>query len=449
MTVKALGSSQKLNGIVNMNNSNTTNASLMARRRTALPNGLGQGFEIFVKRAQGAEVWDVEDRRYIDFAGGIAVMNTGHSHPKLLAAMQRQLECFTHTCFQVLAYESYVELAEKLIAKAPGAFNKKCFFMSTGAEAVENAIKVARAYTRRPAVIAFGGGFHGRTLMGMALTGKVVPYKAGFGPFPAEIYHARYPNALHGVSVQDAMDSIQSLFKNDVEPERVAAIILEPVQGEGGFYVAPPEFAQALRQLCDEHGIVLIADEVQTGAGRTGTWLACEQWGVEPDVITMAKSMAGGMPLSAIIGRACIMDAPAVGGLGGTYAGNPMACASALAVLEVFETENLLARSQNIGQQLHTHLRSLQQKYPSHIADVRGPGSMVALELCKNSNPHQPDADLTKRLALEAQKRGLIILTCGVYGNVVRILVPLVVSDALLHEGLNILSESLQAALSS
>lgn len=432
-----------------MTTNNITNSSLMARRRAALPNGLGQGFEIFVQRAQGAEVWDVEGRRYIDFAGGIAVMNTGHSHPTLLAAMQRQLERFTHTCFQVLAYESYVELAEKLIAKTPGDFDKKCFFMSTGAEAVENAVKVARAYTRRSAVIAFGGGFHGRTLMGMALTGKVVPYKAGFGPFPAEVYHALYPNALHGVSVQDALDSIQSVFKNDVEPARVAAIILEPVQGEGGFYAAPPEFAQALRQLCDAHGIVLIADEVQTGAGRTGTWLACEQWGVEPDLITMAKSMAGGMPLSAIIGRACMMDAPAVGGLGGTYAGNPMACASALAVLEVFDKENLLARSQAIGKRLHAYLQSLQNKYPSRIADVRGPGAMVALELCKNGDPHQPDADLTKRLAFEAQKRGLIILTCGVYSNVVRILVPLVVSDEVLEEGLNLLGEALQETIHS
>ena len=432
-----------------MLNTMKTNTDLMARRRAALPSGLGQGFEIFVDRAQGAEVWDVEGRRYIDFAGGIAVMNTGHSHPVLQAAMQQQLQRFTHTCFQVLAYESYVELAEKLIQKAPGHFDKKCFFMSTGAEAVENAVKVARAFTKRSALIAFGGGFHGRTLMGMALTGKVVPYKVGFGPFPSEVYHARYPNALHGVSVQDALDSIEAIFKNDVEPSRVAAIILEPVQGEGGFYVAPPEFARALRALCDAHGIVLIADEVQTGAGRTGTWLACEQWGVVPDVITMAKSMAGGMPLSAIIGRAEIMDAPSVGGLGGTYAGNPVAVASALAVLDVFEKENLLARSLAIGQRLRDRLLRLQQQFPKHIAEVRGPGAMVALELCQNGDPHQPDAGLTKRLASEAQKRGLIILTCGVYANVVRILVPLVASDDLLDEGLDLLAQSLQAAIAA
>ena len=426
-----------------------TNASLMARRHAALPRGVGQGFEIFVSHAQGAEVWDVEGRRYIDFAGGIAVMNTGHSHPKLLAAMQEQLQRFTHTCFQVLAYESYVELAEKLIAKMPGDFEKKCFFMSTGAEAVENAVKVARAYTKRSAVIAFGGGFHGRTLMGMALTGKVAPYKVGFGPFPAEVYHARYPNALHGVSVQDALESIHALFKNDVEPTRVAAIILEPVQGEGGFYNAPPEFAQALRQLCDAHGILLIADEVQTGAGRTGTWLACEQWGVVPDIITMAKSMAGGMPLSAILGRADIMDAAAPGGLGGTYAGNPMAVASALAVLEVFEQEKLLDQSQRIGQRMRERLQALQTRFPHVVSEVRGLGAMVAMELCQNADPYQPDAELTKRLAAEAQKRGLILLTCGVYANVVRILVPLVVSDALLDEGLDILEQSLQAALAT
>jgi len=424
-----------------------TNQQLMQRRRAVLPHGLGQGFEIFVDRAQGAEIWDVQGHRYIDFAGGIAVMNTGHSHPTLLAYMQRQLERFTHTCFQVLAYESYIELAEKLIGKMPGNFEKKCFFMSTGAEAVENAIKVARAYTKRSAVIAFGGAFHGRTLMGMALTGKVVPYKVGFGPFPAEVYHARYPNALHGVSVHDAMDSIHAIFKNDVEPGRVAAIILEPVQGEGGFYVAPPEFAKELRRLCDAHGIVLIADEVQTGAGRTGKWLACEHWGVEPDVITMAKSMAGGMPLSAIMGRAEIMDAPAVGGLGGTYAGNPMACASALAVLEVFEKENLLVRSQTIGENIVDALLKMQTRHLDRISQVRGLGAMVALELCQNGDPHQPDAHLTKRLAQEAQKRGLIILTCGVYANVVRILVPLIVSDDLLNEGLNVLAQAFEAAL--
>lgn len=421
------------------------NAALMARRRAALPSGLGQAFEIFVDRANNAEVWDVEGRRYIDFAGGIAVLNTGHCHPDLVQAVGSQLERFTHTCFQVLAYEPYVALAEKLNARAPGDFAKKSFFMTTGAEAVENAIKVARAYTQRSAVIAFGGGFHGRTLMGMALTGKVAPYKAGFGPFPAEVYHAKFPCALHGVSVQDAIDSIEALFKYDVEARRVAAIILEPVQGEGGFYVAPPEFARALRALCDRHGILLIADEVQTGAGRTGTFLACEQWDVAPDVITMAKSLAGGLPLSAIIGRAEVMDAAPVGGLGGTYAGNPLACASALAVLDIFERENLLQRSRDLGALLTERLRALAASQPV-IADVRGLGAMVAIELCKNGDPHQPDADLTRRLVAQAIQRGLVLLSCGTYGNVVRILVPLTASDALVHEGLDLLAQALVAA---
>ncbi|WP_396268798.1 4-aminobutyrate--2-oxoglutarate transaminase [Ideonella sp.] len=422
-----------------------TNAALMARRKAALPSGLGQTYEVFAARAEGAEIWDVEGKRYIDFAGGIAVLNTGHRNPKIVEAVKQQLDQFHHTCFQVLAYEPYVELAERLIAKTPGNFAKKAFFLSSGAEAVENAIKIARAATKRQGVIAFGGGFHGRTLMGMALTGKVAPYKAGFGPFPAEIYHAEFPNALHGVSVADSLKSIEHLFKYDIEPERVAAIILEPVQGEGGFYAAPPEFAQALRALCDKHGILLIADEVQTGAGRTGTWLACEQWGVAPDLITMAKSMAGGFPLSAVIGKAEIMDKPGPGGLGGTYAGNPLACAAALAVLEVFEEEKLLDRSKAVGERLRKGLTALAGQHKS-ILDVRGLGAMIAIELFKGGDITQPDADLTKRVCAEAIQRGLVLLSCGVYANVIRVLVPLTASDAILDEGLAVLGESLKAA---
>ena len=420
------------------------NAALMARRRAALPSGLGQAHEIFVDRAEGAEVWDVEGRRYIDFAGGIAVLNTGHRHPKLVAAVQAQLDRYTHTCFQVLAYEPYLELAERLIAKTPGDFAKKAFFMTTGAEAIENAIKVARAYTRRSAVIAFGGAFHGRTMMGMALTGKVVPYKAGFGPFPAEVYHAKFPCALHGVSVDDAMASIEAIFKYDVEPQRVAAIILEPVQGEGGFYIAPKEFAQRLRALCDQHGILLIADEVQTGAGRTGTWLACEQWGVAPDLIAMAKSLGGGLPLSAIIGRAEVMDAPGPGGLGGTYSGNPLACAAALAVLDIFEQEKLLDRAKAVGQRLAKGLQAIADKHPS-IGEVRAAGAMVAIELFVGGDHKKPAAELTSAIVKEAAKRGLILLSCGVYANVIRILVPLVASDAQLDEGLGIIAACFDA----
>jgi 4-aminobutyrate aminotransferase/(S)-3-amino-2-methylpropionate transaminase len=314
--------------------------------------------------------------------------------------------------------------------------------LTTGAEAVENAVKIARAHTGRSGVIAFGGGYHGRTLLTLGLTGKVVPYKTGFGPFPAEVFHARFPNALHGVSVDDAIESIEHIFKNDIEASRVAAMIVEPVQGEGGFNVAPPEFLQRVRALCDQHGIVMIADEVQTGAGRTGTWFAVEQSGVAPDLITMAKSMAGGFPISAVVGRAEIMDAPAPGGLGGTYAGSPLACAAALAVLEVFDEENLLKRSRDVGQRITTRLQAL-AKDQSCIAEVRGLGAMVAMELCKNGDPHQPDADLTKGLAVEAMNRGLVILTCGTYGNVVRILVPLTASDALIDEGLNMIADAL------
>jgi len=425
-----------------------TNAALMARRRAALPNGLGQAFDIVVDRAENAEVWDVEGRRYIDFAGGIAVLNTGHRNATVMAAVQAQLDRVTHTCFQVLAYEPYIELAERLNTMAPGHFAKKSFMMTTGAEAVENAVKVARAYTKRSAVIAFGGGFHGRTMMGMALTGKVAPYKVGFGPFPAEVFHAKFPCALHGVSVADSLASIEALFKYDVEPSRVAAIILEPVQGEGGFYAAPIDFVKALRALCDQHGILLIADEVQTGAGRTGTWLACERWwteaGVAPDVVTMAKSLAGGFPLSAIIGRADVMDAAAPGGLGGTYAGSPMACAAALGVIQAFEQENLLARSNAVGERLTAGLRQLATRYPV-IGDVRGLGAMIAIELFKDGDLTRPDPERTRAVVAEAAKRGLILLSCGVYANVIRVLVPLTASDALLDEGLAVLGASLGA----
>jgi 4-aminobutyrate aminotransferase/(S)-3-amino-2-methylpropionate transaminase len=421
---------------------NLNNAALLARRQAAIPRGVGFSHPIFIERGENAEIWDVEGRRFIDFAGGIAVLNTGHRHPKIIQAVKDQLDHYTHTCFQVLAYEPYVELAERINAKAPGDFAKKTLFLTTGAEAVENAVKIARAHTGRSGVIAFGGGYHGRTLLTLGLTGKVVPYKTGFGPFPAEVFHARFPNALHGVSVDDAIESIEHIFKNDIEASRVAAMIVEPVQGEGGFNVAPPEFLQRMRALCDQHGIVMIADEVQTGAGRTGTWFAVEQSGVAPDLITMAKSMAGGFPISAVVGRAEIMDAPAPGGLGGTYAGSPLACAAALAVLEVFEEENLLQRSRDVGQRITRRLQALAKDHPC-IAEVRGLGAMVAMELCKNGDPHQPDADLTKALAVEAMNRGLVILTCGTYGNVVRILVPLTASDTVIDEGLNMMADAL------
>jgi 4-aminobutyrate aminotransferase / (S)-3-amino-2-methylpropionate transaminase / 5-aminovalerate transaminase len=423
---------------------NLKNSILMTRRQAAIPRGVGYSHEVFIARGENAEVWDVEGNRYVDFAGGIAVLNTGHRHPAIIAAVKAQLDLYTHTCFQVLAYEPYVELAERISAKAPGDFPKKTMFLTTGSEAVENAIKIARAYTKRTAVIAFTSGYHGRTLLTLGLTGKVAPYKTGFGPFPAEIFHAKFPSTLHGVSVNESLSSVESIFKNDVEASRVAAIIVEPVQGEGGFNIAPPEFLQRLRALCDQHGILLIADEIQTGAGRTGTWFAVEQSGVAPDMITMAKSMAGGFPISAVVGRAEVMDAPAPGGLGGTYAGSPMSCAAALAVLDVFEKENLLERSKQLGARLISRLKTIASNSQC-ISDVRGMGAMVAFELCKNGDLHHPDADMAKRLCAEATKRGLILLSCGTYGNVIRILVPLTASDAIVDEGLAIIESCLTA----
>ncbi|MGE5115603.1 MAG: 4-aminobutyrate--2-oxoglutarate transaminase [Betaproteobacteria bacterium] len=421
-----------------------TNASLMARRQAAVPRGVGQAHPIFVARAKNAELWDVEGRRYVDFAGGIAVLNTGHRHPAVIDAVREQLELYTHTCFQVVAYEPYVELAERLNALAPGAFAKKTLFLSTGAEAVENAVKIARAHTRRSGVIAFTGGYHGRTLLTLGLTGKVAPYKTGFGPFPGEVFHALFPNELHGVSVADALASVQTVLKNDIEADRVAAFIVEPVQGEGGFYVAPPEFVEGLKRIADAHGILLVADEVQTGAGRTGTWFACEQWPVAPDLIATAKSLAGGFPISGVVGRAEVMDAPAPGGLGGTYAGSPIGCAAALAVLRTFEEERLLERAQALGETLMSGLKALAAREPA-IGDVRGLGAMVAIELFEDGDVERPDAKLTRRVVAEAARRGLILLSCGSDANVIRILVPLTASDAVVAEGLQILADSFAA----
>jgi len=419
------------------------NSELQRRKDAATPRGVGVMCQFYADRALNAEIWDVENRRYIDFASGIAVLNTGHRHPRLVEAMQRQLECFTHTAYQIVPYASYVELAERINAIAPGNHAKKTAFFSTGAEAVENAIKIARAATGRAGVIAFGGGFHGRTMMGMALTGKVVPYKVGFGPFPGEVYHAPFPVEVHGISTQDSLDALAGLFKSDIDPKRVAAIILEPVQGEGGFYPAPVDFMRALRALCDQHGILLIADEVQTGFARTGKMFAMEHYDVVPDLMTMAKSLAGGMPLSAVCGRAEIMDAPASGGLGGTYAGNPLAVASAHAVLDVIKEEGLVERANVLGQRLKNKLNALRESAVPQIAEVRGPGAMVAVEFMKPGT-RQPDPDFTKRVQTRAMEKGLLLLTCGVYGNVVRFLFPLTISDALMDEALEILEAALR-----
>ena len=416
------------------------NAELVRRKDAATPRGVGVMCNFYADRAENSEIWDVEGKRYIDFAAGIAVLNTGHRHPRLLAALQAQLNRFTHTAYQIVPYASYVELAEKINQRAPGRSARKTAFFTTGAEAVENAVKIVRAATGRPGVIAFSGGFHGRTMMGMALTGKVAPYKTGFGPFPGEVFHAPYPSALHGVTVEDSRRALEHLFKADIDPRRVAAIIFEPVQGEGGFNVAPPEFVRMLRAVCDEHGILLVADEVQTGFGRTGKLFAMEHYDVAPDLTTMAKSLAGGMPLSAVCGRAEIMDAPAPGGLGGTYAGNPLAVASALAVLDVLESENLIARGAALGERLTARLNSLKPRVPQ-IAEVRGIGAMVAVEFRRADG--SPDAEFTREVQNRALEKGLLLLSCGVYGNVIRFLFPLTIQDAVMNEGLDILADVL------
>ncbi len=420
----------------------STNSDLHRRRQAAITSGMSTMLPIYIERAENAELWDAEGRRFIDFAGGIAVVNTGHLHPHVKAAVTKQLDAFTHTCVMITPYRVAVELAEKLNALVPGPSTKKTMLVTTGAEAVENAVKIARAHTRRSAVIAFGGGFHGRTYMAMALTGKVTPYKVGFGPFPGDVYHAPFPITYHGVSTHDSLEALEHLFKYDVEPERVAAIIVEPVLGEGGFYIAPLEFMQALRALCDRHGIVFIADEIQTGFARTGRLFAMEHYGIEADLTTMAKSLAGGFPLAAVVGKADMMDAPVPGGLGGTFAASPVSCAAALAVIEVMERENLPRRAEEVGERLLGRLRSLQERF-NCIGEVRGLGAMIAMELVKQTGSAGPDADLTKALVQRCALNGLVLLSCGVYGNVIRFLVPLTASNAIIDEGMEILERSL------
>ena len=423
-----------------------TNADLLARKAAATPRGVAVTGNFFVERAEGALLFDVEGRRYIDFAGGIAVMNVGHGHPKVVAAVQAQMAKFSHTCWQVAPYEGYVALAEKLNALTPGSHAKKTAFFSTGAEAVENTIKIARAHTRRSGVIAFGGAFHGRSLFAVSLTGKVQPYKAGFGPFAPEVYHAPFP--CHCASLDEVKKAVQHIFRTEIEPARVAAIIFEPVQGEGGFNPIQPAAVRWLRELCDEHGIVLIADEIQTGFGRTGTLFAMDRYfehtGVVPDLMTIAKSLGAGLPLSAVTGRAEIMDAASPGGLGGTYAGNPVAIAAAHAVIDIMRDEGLPARGERLGQQLKAVLDGLRQAVPE-ISDVRGPGAMVAAEL-RDPRTGAPLADMVKRVQTAALARGLVLLSCGVDGNVLRFLFPLTIDDRLFAEALAILQDALREA---
>lgn len=420
------------------------NSEVSKRRDDAISRGVGMMTQVYADHASNAEIWDIEGKRYIDFAAGIAVVNTGHCHPKVVAAIQTQLKKFTHTCHQVIPYENYISLAERLNDKVPGDFAKKTIFVTTGAEAVENAIKVARVATNRPAVIAFGGAFHGRTFMGMSLTGKVEPYKKGFGAMMPDVYHVPFPIDLHGVSTEQAMGAITKLFKADLDPARVAAIVIEPVQGEGGFYEAPAELMRGLRTLCDDHGIVLIADEVQTGFARTGHLFAMEGYDVVADITTMAKGLAGGMPLAAVTGRADLMDAANPGGLGGTYGGNPLGVAAAHAVLDVIEQEDLCARANVLGSRLKQRLEQIRHTTPQMV-DVRGPGFMVAAEF-NTADGSAPDADFANRVRTEGLKRNLILLTCGVYGNVVRFLAPITITDDVFAEGLDILEQSIEAA---
>jgi len=422
----------------------TTNNELLEIRQAEVPRGLGMQTGVFCEKARNAEIWDVEGNRYIDLAAGIAVVNTGHNHPEVIAAATAQLEKTSHPCAQVTPYEVYVRLAERLNRVAPGDTRKKTVFLTTGAEAVENAVKIARKHTGRTGVIAFSGAFHGRTMMAMALTGKVVPYKAGFGPFPPEVYHAPFPIEYHGVTVEDSMHALENLFKSDVESSRVAAMIIEPVQGEGGFYAAPAGFLQKVRQVCDEHGIVMIVDEIQTGFGRTGKLFAIEHAGVEPDLMTVAKSLAGGFPLSAVIGKADIMDAPEPGGLGGTYAGSPIGCAAGLAVLDVIENEKLVEKARVIGDKVAAWGAALQEE-TSCVGQVRATGAMCAIEFVKGGDADQPDAELTKAVVTEGLKRGVLLLTCGVRGNVIRFLPPLTIEPELFDEALGVVAEVVKA----
>jgi 4-aminobutyrate aminotransferase/(S)-3-amino-2-methylpropionate transaminase len=425
----------------------SSNDALWGRRLAAVPQGVATAAPIFAARAENAEIWDVEGRRYIDFASGIAVLNVGHRHPRIIAAVEEQLGRFTHTAFQVVGYEPYVRLAEQLNALAPVVGPAKTIFFTTGAEATENAVKIARYASGRSAVIAFVNGFHGRTLLASAMTGKVLPYKKGFGPLPGDIYHIPFPSEAHGITVEHSLAALANVLSSDVEAANVAAIILEPVQGEGGFHVAPFEFLRALRSLCDEHGIALIADEVQTGIGRTGKLFAVEHAGVRPDLITVAKSLGGGFPLSAVVGNAALIDRVPPGGLGGTYAGSPIACAAGLAVLDVIEQDRLCDRAERMGRRITERLSAVAARRELPIGLPRGLGAMIAFDIRAGLDDLRPDGAAAKRVCVRALELGLILLTCGQHGEAIRLLAPLTASDAVLDEGLDILAQALADTL--
>ncbi len=417
-------------------------AGYLALRERAVPRGVLTAHPIVLQRGQGAQVWDVDGRRYLDFVGGIGVLNVGHNHPRVVAAVEAQLRAITHTAFQVAAYPPYVELAARLAALVGGGEAYKTLLLTSGAEAVENAVKIARAYTGRSAIVAFRGGFHGRTLLATTLTGMSAPYRQNFGPFAPDVFHIPFPNAYRGCTAAMSLAALEELFATEVMPERVAAILIEPVQGDGGFLAAPPDFLRALQALAHRHGFVLILDEIQSGFGRTGRMFAFEHAGIAPDLVTVAKSLAGGLPLSGVVGRAEIMDAPAPGGLGGTYGGNALACAAALAVLDAFEQDNLLARGRALGEQLRAALLALSREHTA-IGEVRGLGFMQAIEVVDGAGA--PDADRAQRVIDAARARGLLVIKCGVYRNVVRFLAPLVTTDAELQEAVGILAEAFAA----
>ncbi|MBB3149562.1 4-aminobutyrate aminotransferase/(S)-3-amino-2-methylpropionate transaminase [Phyllobacterium trifolii] len=414
---------------------------LLERRDRNIARGIATAHPILASKAKGTELWDLDGRRYLDFVGGIGVLNVGHNHPRVVDAVKRQIENLSHACFQVVGYEPYIELAEKLNALVGNGY--KSAFFTSGAEAVENSVKIARSYTNRPAVIAFRGGFHGRTLLGVSLTGMSQPYKQNFGPFAPEIFHIPYPNAYRGVTTAAALAALEEVFATDVAPDRVAAIIIEPVQGDGGFHPAPVDFIAALREITNKHGIVLILDEIQTGFGRTGEMFGFQHSGIEPDLVTIAKSLAGGLPMSAVVGKAEIMDAPTPGGLGGTYGGNALACAAALAVIETFERDDLLGNGSQRAAQLRKGLIDLQQRH-AFIGDVRGLGFMLAMEIVSDRATKAPDADRTQHVLDEARNGGLLLIKCGIHRNTVRFLAPLVITEAEIDEALAVLGEALE-----
>ena len=422
---------------------NSTNAEWQARRQAAVPRGLATGSSAFIDKAKNAEIWDIEGRRYIDFGSGIAVTNTGHRHEKVMRAAAEQSERFAHVAFQVIGYDVYVDLAERLNALAPIEHAKSLFF-TTGAEATENAVKIARAHTGRTGIITFTGAFHGRTLLTMSMTGKAVPYRPKGTPVLPGIYHVPFPVPHHGVTEEDSLRALQNIFKADMSPSDIAAIVIEPVQGEGGFYQTPLSFMQKLRSICDEHGICLVADEVQSGFARTGKMFAIEHYGIEPDLMPVAKALGGGFPISGVIGKASIMDSVEPGGLGGTYAGNPIACAAALAVLDIIEEEKLCDRANRIGARMIDALNRIKSKNTSRpIGDIRGLGAMVAFELVTERGTNTPDPDAVKTVISKAGELGLVLLSCGYWGNTIRLLAPLTIPDEHLEEGLSMLEAAL------